>query len=116
MAPIFGHCVLLVAAACMAVAVKRTDLLAGTAREAAVPLRPTVLQPRRLTWQVAPNIQSLLLHCCFRYAAQEAKISLVRLYQHQTYRLLPGQVPLALQQNLTLSPKNGVKVQVVPRA
>lgn len=52
----------------------------------------------------------------WRFALQEAKISLVRLYQHQTYRLLPGQVPLALQQNLTLSPKNGVKVHVIPRA
>jgi hypothetical protein len=47
---------------------------------------------------------------------QEAKIALVRLYQHQTYQLLPGQEPLALQQNLTLSPKYGVKVHVVPRA
>jgi hypothetical protein len=47
---------------------------------------------------------------------QEAKIALVRLYQHQTYELLPGQVPLAVQQNLTLSPKNGVHVRVVPRA
>ena len=46
---------------------------------------------------------------------QEAKIALVRLYQHQTYELLPGQTPLAVQQNLTLSPKHGVKVRVVPR-
>lgn len=47
---------------------------------------------------------------------QEAKIALVRLYQHQIYKLLPGQEPLAVQQNLTLSPKYGVKVHVVPRA
>lgn len=47
---------------------------------------------------------------------QEAKVALVRLYQHQTYKLLPGQEPLAVQQNLTLSPKYGVKVHVVPRA
>lgn len=52
----------------------------------------------------------------WRFALQEAKIALVRLYQHQTYKLLPGQEPLALQQNLTLSPKYGVKVHVVPRA
>jgi hypothetical protein len=48
-------------------------------------------------------------------ALQEAKIALVRLYQDQTYRLQPGQVPLALQQNITLSPRNGVWVTVVPR-
>jgi hypothetical protein len=40
----------------------------------------------------------------------------VRLYQHQTYELLPGQVPLQLEQNLTLSPKHGVRVYVQPRA
>lgn len=46
---------------------------------------------------------------------QEAKIALVRLYQNQTYELLPGQVPLQLEQNLTLSPKHGLRVTVVPR-
>lgn len=50
--------------------------------------------------------------CCL----QEAKIALVRLYQDQTYQLQPGQVPLALQQNITLSPRNGVWVTVVPRS
>jgi len=49
-------------------------------------------------------------------STQEAKIALVRLYQNQTYDLLPGQVPLAIQQNLTLSPKYGVKVKVVLRS
>lgn len=52
----------------------------------------------------------------WRFALQEAKIALVRLYQNQTYDLLPGQVPLAIQQNLTLSPKYGVKVKVVLRS
>lgn len=52
----------------------------------------------------------------WRFALQEAKIALARLYQHQTYELLPGQVPLALEQNLTLSPKNGLRVRVVPRS
>ncbi|KAF8072691.1 AL21 [Scenedesmus sp. PABB004] len=52
----------------------------------------------------------------WRFALQEAKIALARLYQHQTYELEPGQVPLALQQNITLSPRNGVVVRVVPRA
>lgn len=52
----------------------------------------------------------------WRFALQEAKIALVRLYQDQTYQLQPGQVPLALQQNITLSPRNGVWVTVVPRS
>eukprot|EP00879_Flechtneria_rotunda_P008524 GHRR01008931.1.p1 GENE.GHRR01008931.1~~GHRR01008931.1.p1 ORF type:complete len:336 (+),score=98.92 GHRR01008931.1:1224-2231(+) len=51
----------------------------------------------------------------WKFALQEAKIALVRLYQDQTYELEPGQVPLALRQNITLSPKHGVKVRVVPR-
>ena len=52
----------------------------------------------------------------YALALKEAKIALVRLYQHQTYQLLPGQDPLQLQLNLTLSPKHGVKVHVIPRA
>jgi cytochrome P450 len=51
----------------------------------------------------------------WKFALQEAKIALIRLYQNQTYELLPGQVPLPLQQNLTLAPKNGVRVRVIPR-
>jgi hypothetical protein len=47
---------------------------------------------------------------------QEAKIALIRLFQHQTYELMPGQVPIQLQQNLTLSPRNGLRVRVVRRA
>ena len=54
--------------------------------------------------------------CVHLLPMQEAKIALIRLYQNQTYELMPGQVPLALQQNLTLSPRNGVKVRVIPRA
>eukprot|EP00878_Enallax_costatus_P023545 GHUV01025045.1.p1 GENE.GHUV01025045.1~~GHUV01025045.1.p1 ORF type:complete len:114 (+),score=21.23 GHUV01025045.1:582-923(+) len=52
----------------------------------------------------------------WKFALQEAKIALIRLYQNQTYELMPGQVPLPLQQNLTLSPRNGVRVRVIPRA
>lgn len=57
-------------------------------------------------------------HCPARplHRCQEAKIALVRLYQHQTYALEPGMSPLPLQQNLTLSPRDGVRVRVVPRA
>eukprot|EP00775_Hariotina_reticulata_P006333 gene6333-6567_t len=51
----------------------------------------------------------------WRFALQEAKIALIRLYQQQTYELEPGQVPLVTQQSITLSPKYGVKVQVVAR-
>lgn len=60
------------------------------------------------------SVPNHCLLCVLR--VQEAKIALVRLYQNQTYKLLPGQVPLALQQNITLSPRNGVRVRVVPRA
>jgi len=45
---------------------------------------------------------------------QEAKITLVRLFQQYTFELKPGQEPLALRNTITLSPKNGVIVRPVP--
>lgn len=52
----------------------------------------------------------------WKFALQEAKIALVRLYQRYTFELTPGQIPLKVQQNLTLSPKGGVYVRVHERA
>eukprot|EP00775_Hariotina_reticulata_P011712 gene11712-11857_t len=51
----------------------------------------------------------------WRFALQEAKIALIRLYQHQTYELVPHQVPLATEHTLMLAPKHGVRVQVLSR-
>lgn len=45
---------------------------------------------------------------------QEAKITMVRLFQRYTFELQPGQVPLALRNTITLSPKNGVIVRPIP--
>jgi cytochrome P450 len=51
----------------------------------------------------------------WRFALQEAKITLVVLYQRYTFELSPGQVPLQLQQNLTLAPKGGLWATPVAR-
>jgi hypothetical protein len=56
-----------------------------------------------------------LPHHASTWLLQEAKIALIRLYQQQTYELEPGQIPLVTQQSITLSPKYGVQVRVVPR-
>ena len=48
------------------------------------------------------------------YALQEAKITLVRLFQQYTFELKPGQEPLELRNTITLSPKNGVIVKAIP--
>ena len=45
---------------------------------------------------------------------QEAKITLVRLFQQYTFELKPGQEPLELRNTITLSPKNGVIVKPIP--
>ena len=55
---------------------------------------------RRLTW--------ILCHL------QEAKITLVRLFQQYTFELKPGQEPLELRNTITLSPKKGVVVKPIP--
>lgn len=108
------------------------DLLSAICQSQLTPSRLCVFGSCRLTWfvpdetSITPILAVLsdtvccavlccALLCCAVCVLQEAKISLVRLYQHQTYELLPGQEPLALQQNLTLSPKHGVKVRVIPR-
>jgi thromboxane-A synthase/cytochrome P450 family 3 subfamily A len=51
-----------------------------------------------------------------RLAQAEAKIALTRLYQHFTFRLLPGQDVLEITKGVSFSPKNGVKVTVHPRS
>jgi Cytochrome P450 len=50
-----------------------------------------------------------------RFALQELKVALIRLYQAYTFRLAPGQVPLETKTTLTTSPKHGVFVTVHPR-
>mmetsp|Transcript_1357 Transcript_1357/g.4048 ORF Transcript_1357/g.4048 Transcript_1357/m.4048 type:complete len:577 (-) Transcript_1357:297-2027(-) len=50
-----------------------------------------------------------------KLAYAEAKITLIRLYQYYTFRLTPGQVPLATKTTITYQPKNGVHVTVHPR-
>jgi cytochrome P450 len=50
-----------------------------------------------------------------RFVMQQAVTALVRLYQHQVYRLEPGQVPLKLQQVIALVPTHGVRVRVQRR-
>ena len=45
---------------------------------------------------------------------QEAKITLVRLFQQYTFELKPGQEPLELRNTITLSPKLGVIVKPIP--
>ncbi|KAK9803710.1 hypothetical protein WJX73_004212 [Symbiochloris irregularis] len=47
-----------------------------------------------------------------RLAMLEAKLALVHLFRHHSYRLTPGQVPLEIVTTLTLGPKNGVWVTV----
>lgn len=43
------------------------------------------------------------------------QIALIRLYQHHTLRLVPGQEPLETRTTITMSPKHGVMVTVHPR-
>lgn len=44
-----------------------------------------------------------------------AQIALIRLYQHHTLRLVPGQERLETRTTITMSPKHGVMVTVHPR-
>ncbi|MEW5303741.1 MAG: hypothetical protein WDW36_006401 [Sanguina aurantia] len=50
-----------------------------------------------------------------RFAKQEAKLALVRLYQQFTFTLDPGQVPLAVINGITMSPRDGVFVKAAVR-
>lgn len=43
------------------------------------------------------------------------QIALIRLYQHFTLRLLPGQDQLQISAGVSFSPKNGIRVTVHPR-
>lgn len=52
----------------------------------------------------------------YRFAIEEAKIILFHLYRKFTFQLEPGQVPLQLRHTITLSPKDGIRVTVHPRA
>ena len=61
---------------------------------------------------VLPFIRKQRLRVCA--TLQEAKITLVRLFQRYTFELAPGQVPLELRNTITLSPKNGVIVRPIP--
>jgi cytochrome P450 len=45
-----------------------------------------------------------------RYAWQMVVVALARLYQGFTFRLAPGQVPLAVRMSLSLAPRDGVVV------
>ncbi|GLI67209.1 hypothetical protein VaNZ11_011116 [Volvox africanus] len=51
----------------------------------------------------------------FKFALQEAKVALARMYQRLRFQLEPGQVPLKTMVGLTLSPRNGVWVRPVLR-
>lgn len=46
---------------------------------------------------------------------QEAKVTLVRLYQRFRFELEAGQVPLKIRNNITISPEHGVLVRAIPR-
>ena len=46
----------------------------------------------------------------YRFAIEEAKIAIIRMYQKFVFRLCPGQIPLQLRHSITLSPKNGLLV------
>ncbi|PSC76937.1 cytochrome P450 [Micractinium conductrix] len=48
----------------------------------------------------------------WRFALQEAALSLAALYQQYTFRLTPGQVPLKTKMVLTMGPVDGVHVTV----
>ena len=52
----------------------------------------------------------------FRFAQEEALITLVRLFQRFTFDLEPGVAPLKMVHRLTLSPADGVRARVVARA
>ena len=51
----------------------------------------------------------------FRFALEEAKIAIIRMYQQFTFSLSPGQIPLKVRNGITMSPKNGLHVAVHAR-
>lgn len=61
--------------------------------------------------------EEIFLMWCVSCAVEEATITLVRLYQHFTFRLSETCAePLDLRQAITMAPKNGVPVYVTHRA
>lgn len=51
----------------------------------------------------------------FQHVVQEAKITLIRMYQSFTFELEPGQLPLKIHTTITIRPQNGVHVRAIPR-
>ncbi|GLC53342.1 hypothetical protein PLESTB_000734000 [Pleodorina starrii] len=51
----------------------------------------------------------------WKFAVQEAKVALARLYQRLVFELEPGQVPLRTSVGITLAPKDGLWVRPVAR-
>ncbi|GLC53338.1 hypothetical protein PLESTB_000733600 [Pleodorina starrii] len=51
----------------------------------------------------------------WKFAVQEGKVALARLYQRLRFELEPGQVPLATAAALTLAPRDGLWVRPVAR-
>jgi cytochrome P450 len=52
----------------------------------------------------------------YRFALQEARLTLAQLYRRFTFELVPGQVPLKVRTGITMSPLDGVNVRVLPRS
>ncbi|GAX81208.1 hypothetical protein CEUSTIGMA_g8640.t1 [Chlamydomonas eustigma] len=51
----------------------------------------------------------------YKFALQEAKVALIRMYSALTFALEPGQVPLQISYGITAGPKHGVWVRPLPR-
>ncbi len=51
-----------------------------------------------------------------RFAQQEARVTLHRIFRSLEFKLEPGQEPLDLVNGLTLGPRKGIFVTVHPRA
>ncbi|KAK9827287.1 hypothetical protein WJX81_000437 [Elliptochloris bilobata] len=50
-----------------------------------------------------------------KFSFEEATIALVRMYQHFSFELEPGQVPLVLHETITLSPAHGLRLRAFRR-
>ena len=80
-------------------------------------------EPKPLVCQSHAASTFLIAFCAcvscnlFVPAVEEAVIALVRLYQNYTFKLSDKQLngPLEVKQTVTITPKDGVQVTVVPR-